>query len=236
MSSLYDSLSEAVGRLKNQIYILSAVFGILIVVVDLYGKLTTELLAGLIIVYVIALCAAYYQDQRRRQLRSPAATATEEKETEKQGIKWQMSFPASLPNPLDMGLGKWLSFTLQFTVLNDTKENQRVTVYVDSPTQAIKFEHDVEITKWRLKYGLIPARHRSKFWLDDFITAKISPGQRLEFKFHAVYVKLEAIDLAVGHRAVPIRYRIMAVDEDERITIDSESRRLEIPMERRTKG
>jgi hypothetical protein len=111
-----------------------------------------------------------------------------------------------------------------------------VIVHVVSPTQAIRFEHDIETTKWYSKYGLIPARRRSKYWLDDFITAKISPGRQMEFKFHGIYVKLDAIDLAVGYRAVPIRYRIMAASEDERTTIDSEPRRFEIPMERRSKA
>jgi len=236
MISLYGSLLQAVRKLRNQVYILSAVFGILIVTAGVYGRLTIELLAGLIIVYVIALYAANYEDQRKQRLRSPAAATSEEKETEKQGIKWEISYPASLPNPLDLGLGKWLPFLLQFNVTNETKENQRVGVHVVSPTQAIKFEHDVEITKWYFKYGLIPARRRSKYWLDDLITAKISSGRQMEFKFHGIYVILDAIELAVGYRAVPIRYRIMAVSEDERTTIDSETRRFEIPMERRSKA
>lgn len=48
-------------------------------------------------------------------------------------------------------------------------------------------------------------------------------------------MKLNAMGLALGYREIPIRYRIMAVGEDERTTIDTEPRRFAIPMERRTK-
>lgn len=235
MSSLYDSLVEAVRKLKNQIYILSAVFGILIVTAAALGRLTNEVLAGLLIVYVIALYATNYKNERRRELHSTATTTVEEKEIEKQGIKWQVFHPASLPNPLSVDLVERVYFPLQFNVTNETNENQRVTVWTGSLTNAVLFEHDVETTKWRFKYGIIPVRRRSKYWLDEVITSKISPSHQSEFKFHGIYVKLNAMDLALGYRDIPIRYRVMAVGEDEHTTIDTEPRRFEIPMERRKK-
>lgn len=182
----------------------------------------------MIVIYIVALYAAHYEDEQKRQ-RQTLKNRPEEDEKRPSLIHYQISVPISFPDPTDVVHPVRFSyFDLKFILKNETDHNLTVEAWVKSPTQAISFVHDVESTKWTRKYLMLPYRRRTNVWLDNYMSSVIAPTVQEELKFHGVYRKDHAISLAFHFQDVPILYRLKATDHDS--CFDSGVKRIQVPI------
>jgi|SRR5208283_548637 len=229
METISSPLSEGIRKLRNQIYVLSAIFGILAVAAGAAGKLTTDLLIVLILIYGIALYAAYYEDERKQQ-RAILRNTPKLVEPESKILSYSVLHPSSFPSPLESridNLAQYFHFNLTFKVKNTTDGNLSLTVHATSPTQAIAFMHDVDRIQWYRRYGVIPSRRKTNVWLNHASSTTVGPRSEEELKLHAIYRKEYAYRMALSYQDVPILYRLTARNGTN---FDSGVKRIEVPI------
>lgn len=181
----------------------------------------------MILIYVIALYAVHYEDEKKHQ-RQIVKNQPEEIEKKPAVISYQVSRPPSFPDPTDIvSQVQFDHFDLILSLKNETDRNLTVEAWVQSPTQAIAFMHDVESTKWTRKY-LVPYRRKSNIWLDDYMSSVVAPSIDVELKFHGVYRRMYAIRLALHLQDVPILYRLRATGDGS--NFDSGVKRIQVPI------
>lgn len=232
--TLNEILLRLLGRLKEELFILGAVFCLLVVITLIFsGKFPSWAAFTFITIYLIA--ATCYMYPKTMQ----AKKEIEDETSKVLSTEWRIYAPKAFQDPFQIALEKpslrGVRFDLVFKVRNLSNVGYLLKVYIKSTTQAVVFPLDSPKKVWKRAYSVIPYREEVKISLDNVIELLIARNGEAEYVFHGWYRPLLAHDDFLTRRNILILYRAFAVSEDEKWTVDFHERRMEIPFKKEAK-
>lgn len=225
-----EPITEAVRRLRNEIYLFSAAISGIIAAMHIFGKIPpTEALLMVGGVYLLGLYLVH--GEKRSEMRKAFGGRSGKLAIDSSSAVYQVHHPESFPDPFSAETDTVLDFDLTVAVTNKTQRLLKFTAFVNSPTQAVAFEWDEDKPrKDKRKYGLIPSKKKTRYWLNHMRESGILPNETENLVFHGVYRRQYAIRLAVSYSRVPLEYRLVGFGAGQELIFDTGMKRLEIPL------
>jgi Ca2+/Na+ antiporter len=233
--TLNEILLRLIGKLKEELFILAAVFCLLVVITLIFsGEFPLWAAITFITIYVIATTCYMYPKTTKAKKEIEAETS------KVLSTKWEVFAPKAFQDPFQITLEKpslrIVHFDLVFKVKNLSNVSYLLKVYVNSTTQAVVFPLDSPKKVWKRAYGVMPYREEVKISLDNVIELPIARNGEAEYVFHGWYRPLLAHDDFLTRRNILILYRALGVSEDEKWTVVFHERRMEIPFKKRARA